>query len=91
MPVVKDDGTLVLALLRGDDRLEEAKLQSALGSDFRPATDEEILAGFGAEGGSLGPVGFKGPVARRRDAPRGPVRLRREPHRLAPPRRRGGP
>ena len=62
MPVVKDDGTLVLALLRGDDRLEEAKLQAALGSDFRPATDEEIVAGFGAEGGSLGPVGFGGPV-----------------------------
>ena len=62
MPVMRDDGTLVLALLRGDDRLEEAKLQSALGSDFRPATDEEIVAGFGAEGGSLGPVGFSGPV-----------------------------
>ena len=62
MPVVKDDGTLVLALLRGDDRLEEAKLQSALGSDFRPATGEEIIAGFGAEGGSLGPVGFAGPI-----------------------------
>ncbi len=62
MPVVKDDGTLVLALLRGDDRLEEAKLQSVLGSDFRPATDAEIVAGFGAEGGSLGPVGFGGPV-----------------------------
>ena len=38
MPVMRDDGTLVLALLRGDDRLEEAKLQSALGADFRPAT-----------------------------------------------------
>ena len=62
MPVVKEDGTLVLALLRGDDRLEEAKLLSVLGSDFRPATDEDILAGFGAEGGSLGPVGFAGPV-----------------------------
>lgn len=62
MPVVKDDGTLVLALLRGDDRLEEAKLQAALGGEFRPATAEEILAGFGAEGGSLGPVGFAGPV-----------------------------
>ncbi len=62
MPVVKDDGTLVLALLRGDDRLEEAKLQAVLGSDYRPATDEEIRAGFGAEGGSLGPVGFAGPV-----------------------------
>ncbi|MDQ3067711.1 MAG: proline--tRNA ligase, partial [Actinomycetota bacterium] len=62
MPVVKDDGTLVLALLRGDDRLDEAKLQSALGSGFRPATDDEIVAGFGAEGGSLGPVGFPGQV-----------------------------
>ena len=62
MPVMRDDGTLVLALLRGDDRLEEAKLQSALGADFRPATDEEVVAGFGAEGGSLGPVGFNGPV-----------------------------
>ena len=59
---MRDDGTLVLALLRGDDRLEEAKLQSALGADFRPATEEEIVAGFGAEGGSLGPVGFSGPV-----------------------------
>jgi prolyl-tRNA synthetase len=62
MPVTRDDGTLVLALLRGDDRLEEAKLQAVLGADFRPATDEEIVAGFGAEGGSLGPVGFAGPV-----------------------------
>jgi prolyl-tRNA synthetase len=62
MPVTRDDGTLVLALLRGDDRLEEAKLQAVLGSAFRPATDEEIVAGFGAEGGSLGPVGFPGPV-----------------------------
>ena len=59
---MREDGTLVLALLRGDDRLEEAKLLSALGADFRPATDEEIVAGFGAEGGSLGPVGFSGPV-----------------------------
>lgn len=62
MPVMRDDGTLVLALLRGDDRLEEAKLQSALGADYRPATEEEVVAGFGAEGGSLGPVGFTGPV-----------------------------
>src|SRR5215212_7765116 len=62
MPVMREDGTLVLALLRGDDRLEEAKLQSVLRADFRPATNEEIAAGFGAEGGSLGPVGFSGPV-----------------------------
>src|SRR5919204_6309241 len=62
MPVVKSDGTLVLALLRGDDRLAEDKLMSAIQSDFRPATDEEIRRAFGAGGGSLGPVGFGGEV-----------------------------
>jgi prolyl-tRNA synthetase len=62
MPVVKTDGTLVLALIRGDDRLEEAKLAAALGSDFRPATEEEIRDAFGADPGSLGPVGFSGEV-----------------------------
>src|SRR5579872_2079328 len=62
LPVVTLDGTLVLALIRGDDRLEEAKLAGALGSDFRPATEDEIRAGFGADPGSLGPVGFAGEV-----------------------------
>jgi prolyl-tRNA synthetase len=57
MPVVKADGTLVLALVRGDDRLSESKTLGVLGSDFRPATDEEIRAAFGANGGSLGPIG----------------------------------
>ena len=62
MPVVKPDGTLVLGLIRGDDRLEEAKLAATLGSDFRPATDDEIRTAFGAEPGSLGPVGFSGEI-----------------------------
>jgi prolyl-tRNA synthetase len=62
MPVVKPDGTLVLALVRGDDRLSEMKLYDALPGDSRPATDEEIQAAFGASGGSLGPVGFEGEV-----------------------------
>jgi prolyl-tRNA synthetase len=62
MPVVKDDGTLVLALVRGDDRLSETKLYDALRGASRPATDEEIRAAFGAGGGSLGPVGFAGEV-----------------------------
>ena len=57
MPVTKSDGTLVLGLVRGDDRLSEPKMQAALESDFRPATEEEIRAAFGAGGGSLGPVG----------------------------------
>jgi prolyl-tRNA synthetase len=61
MPVVTD-GRVVLALLRGDDRLEEAKLATVLGAPFRPATTEEIVEAFGADPGSLGPVGFSGQV-----------------------------
>ena len=57
MPVVKADGTPVLALIRGDDRLSESKLLSLFSGDFRPAEDEEIRQAFGAGGGSLGPVG----------------------------------
>jgi len=62
MPVTTDDGTVVLALVRGDDRIEPAKLDAALGKPSRPATDDEIRAAFGASGGSLGPVGFTGEV-----------------------------
>jgi prolyl-tRNA synthetase len=62
MPVTTDEGTVVLALVRGDDRIEPAKLDAALGRPSRPATDEEIREAFGASGGSLGPVGFKGEV-----------------------------
>jgi prolyl-tRNA synthetase len=62
MPVVKTDGTLVLALIRGDDRLEEAKLATTLSSDFRPATEDEIRDAFGADPGSIGPVGFSGQI-----------------------------
>ncbi len=57
MPVVKTDGTLVLGLVRGDDRLAESKMLGVLESDYRPATDDEIRSAFGASGGSLGPVG----------------------------------
>ncbi|GIU95080.1 MAG: proline--tRNA ligase [Gaiellaceae bacterium] len=57
MPVVMADGTLVLGLVRGDDRLSESKLLGVLGRDFRPASEDEIRATFGARGGSLGPVG----------------------------------
>jgi prolyl-tRNA synthetase len=60
MPVMTDDGQLVLALVRGDRRLHELKLRKALGQGFRPATPEEIEAGFGARPGSIGPVGVDG-------------------------------
>ncbi len=62
MPVTKDDGTVVLGLIRGDDRLEEAKLAAVLGSALRPSTEDEIRAAFGADPGSLGPVGFTGEI-----------------------------
>lgn len=62
MPVVGDDGRLVLALVRGDDRLSEEKTLTALGKGFRPATEDEIRAAFEAEAGSIGPVGFDGEV-----------------------------
>ena len=58
MPVVVDD-RVVLALVRGDDRLSEEKLETHFEASFRPATDEEIREAFGAGGGSLGPVGAK--------------------------------
>src|SRR5438094_2943656 len=47
----------VLALIRGDDRLSDEKLVTVLGEAYRPMTDDEIRAVFGAGGGSLGPVG----------------------------------
>jgi prolyl-tRNA synthetase len=62
MPYTKNDGAVVLALVRGDDRLEEAKLLAALGEEARPSTEDEIRAAFGADPGSLGPVGFDGQV-----------------------------
>jgi prolyl-tRNA synthetase len=62
MPVVRPDGSMVLALVRGDDRLSETKLFDALAGPSRPATDDEIRAAFGAGGGSLGPVGYPGEV-----------------------------
>jgi prolyl-tRNA synthetase len=56
LPVVTGD-RLVLALVRGDDKLSPEKLETLFEAAFRPATDDEIRAAFGAGGGSLGPVG----------------------------------
>ncbi len=54
--VITDEGTPFMALLAGDDELEETKLQAALGEPFRPAHPEEIKDIFGCEAGFLGPV-----------------------------------
>jgi prolyl-tRNA synthetase len=54
------DEKLVLAVVRGDDELDEAKLQTATGaSQVRPAHPEEIRPLLGADAGSLGAVGVK--------------------------------
>jgi prolyl-tRNA synthetase len=55
IPVVAEGRGFVLALLRGDHRLNEVKLANALGEPARQATTEEIEA-------KLGPPGFIGPV-----------------------------
>ena len=61
MPVVAG-GAVVLALVRGDDRLDEPKLAAFVGAEVRPAQVEEIREAFGADPGSLGPVGFGGRI-----------------------------
>jgi prolyl-tRNA synthetase len=61
MPVTLEDGSVVLTLVRGDDRLSEEKLGHAV-PGARLATEDEIRSSFGADPGSLGPVGFAGEV-----------------------------
>jgi prolyl-tRNA synthetase len=56
MPIVAD-GKMVLALVRGDQRLHEMKTAKALDRSFLPAQGDEIRAAFGADPGSIGPVG----------------------------------
>lgn len=54
------DSQPLLILLRGDHRLNEALLGRALGTDvFRPASEAEIRKAFGADPGSLGPLGME--------------------------------
>src|SRR4051794_16694149 len=49
----------VIAVVRGDDQLNEAKLQTATGAQIlRPAHAEEIFKWMGAHAGSLGAVAF---------------------------------
>ena len=56
--VVVADGKPVLALLRGDHQLSETKFGAVANDpEYRAARPEEILEWFGAEAGSLGPVG----------------------------------
>jgi prolyl-tRNA synthetase len=56
-PVLVDDRGPVLVVVRGDHRLNEIKLQNALGAGFRAAEGDEVKDVFGAVPGFIGPVG----------------------------------
>ena len=54
-------GKPVLVMLRGDHQLSETKFAARMGvAEFRPAQPDEIRQWFGADPGSLGPVGLAG-------------------------------
>jgi len=58
--VMVADGQPILALLRGDHQLSETKFSGVLAArEVRAAQPDEIRQWFGAEAGSLGPVGVK--------------------------------
>jgi prolyl-tRNA synthetase len=58
--VMRSGAGLVLALVRGDHNLSEAKLRAIVGADVEAASAEAIRSQFGADPGSLGPVGLQG-------------------------------
>jgi prolyl-tRNA synthetase len=61
-PIVAGSRGALLVVIRGDHRLNEIKVQNALGETFRPAEPEEVRRAFGAEPGFIGPVGSPVPV-----------------------------
>jgi prolyl-tRNA synthetase len=61
-PIFTESRGALLVVIRGDHRLNEVKLQNALGETFRPAEPEEVRKAFGAEPGFIGPVGSPVPV-----------------------------
>lgn len=60
----ENEGEIVLLLLRGDHEFNDIKAEKLAGvkSPLTMASPEAILSQFGANGGSLGPVGFPGKV-----------------------------
>jgi prolyl-tRNA synthetase len=60
-PVVADDRGMVMVVVRGDHRVNEIKLQNALGAAFRPAHPDEVAERVGPPG-FIGPVGTDLPV-----------------------------
>ncbi len=60
-PVVTEGRGLLLVLVRGDHRVNEIKLQNALGEPFRTAHEDEIRERIGPPG-YIGPVGANCPI-----------------------------
>lgn len=54
---VKDE--YILALVCGDDEVNETKLQNIFGQGIRPGHPEELAEITGADAGSIGPIGLK--------------------------------
>ena len=61
-PVIADERGPVLVLTRGDHRLNDIKLQNALGEAWRPAQEEEVRAQFASVPGFIGPIGARVPI-----------------------------
>jgi prolyl-tRNA synthetase len=59
-PIITD-GDIKLVMVRGDHRINETKLQNALGQPFRAAHADEVAAGLGPPG-YIGPVGAQMPI-----------------------------
>ncbi len=58
-PMVLEDRGPVLVVIRGDHRLNQIKLQNALGAPARSAEEAEVREAFGAVPGFIGPVGAR--------------------------------
>jgi prolyl-tRNA synthetase len=60
-PVIVEGRGLVMVIVRGDHRVNEIKLQNALGAEFRPARPDEFEERIGPAG-YIGPVGIDVPI-----------------------------
>ncbi len=60
-PVILDGDAWRLVIVRGDHRVNDIKLQTALRRDFRPARPEEVAERLGPPG-FIGPVGAQMPI-----------------------------
>jgi prolyl-tRNA synthetase len=60
-PVIVEGRGLLMVVVRGDHRVNEIKLQNALGAEFRPARADEFEERIGPAG-YIGPVGIDVPI-----------------------------